>query len=70
MEDKVLVAALLFWIVFMEWSASEGVNTYDVCQGKCNVTVDSRKRITTNVRQLLRHLWEAFCDNQQKHRKP
>ncbi len=53
MEDKVSVAAILFWIVFMEWSSSDGVNLSDVCREKCDVTVDSRREITTNVRQLL-----------------
>ena len=53
MEDKVFVAVLLFWIV-MNWilAACEGRDLSDVCKEKCNVTVDRRKEITTNVRHL------------------
>ncbi len=53
MEEKVLVAVLLFWIV-MNWilAASEGVNISDVCQEKCNATVD-KSRTAKNVREVF-----------------
>ncbi len=50
MEEKVLVAVLVFWIV-MNWilAASEGVNLSGVCRGKCNAMVD-KSRTAKNVR--------------------
>ena len=53
MEETILIAVLVFWIV-MNWilAASEGIKLTDICQEKCSVVNNTRDQRPKNVSSL------------------